>query len=293
MTDPATDGPPDDRPRDETATSPRETGGSSRAGGSGLGGPLGDLGGVLGPPDDPPDDSPPDGPDDGPDVTAAAAGVLRDQATAWFEPLYRDADGNPAVVPWARLEPEPLVHAWLDQPGLDVAGVDVVVVGCGLGDDAAELARRGCRVTAFDVSPTAVDWARDRFPDLSVDTPTAGRITWEVADVLDLPDHLVGAFGLVVEVRTVQSLPGTVRDDAMLGIASLVGPGGYLVATTLVATSDEAASRVQGPPWAQAPAELAAYRAGGLERVSLDHPPEPAGDAMAVRLVFHRRVPPT
>ncbi len=271
--------PESDRAPDDTSPRPRE--GSSHAGGPG--GPLAALGGTVGPDDDAGSAATPGAA--APDVTDAAAGVLRDQATAWFDDLYRDAAGNPAVVPWAQLHPHPYLRGWLDQPGLDVTGVDAVVVGCGLGDDAAELARRGCRVTAFDVSPTAVDWARQRFPDLEV--------RWEVADVLDLPDHLVGAFGLVVEVRTVQSLPGTVRDAAMQGIASLVGPGGWLVATTLLATSDEAARRWEGPPWAQAPAELAAYRVGGLERVSLDHPPtDPDRDAMEARLTFQRSTAP-
>lgn len=221
------------------------------------------------------------------EVTSAAGRVVRAGATDWFEPLYADADGDAAAVPWAAQAPHPHVVAWLDQPGLDVAGVDAVVVGAGLGDDAAELARRGCRVTAFDVSPTAVEWARRRFDD----EPFRHPIHWEVADLLDLPDHLVGAFGLVVEVRTVQSLPGTLRDDAMLALASLVGSGGWLLATTLLATSDAAATGWQGPPWAQAPAELAAYRAGGLERVALDHPPvDPAAPppAMEVRLTLHR-----
>ena len=171
--------------------------------------------------------------------------------------------------------------AWLDQPGLDVAGVDAVVVGCGLGDEAADLAARGCRVTAFDVSPTAVAWARDRHPDAQVD--------WRTADLLDLPTDLRGAFGLVVEVRTVQSLPASHRDAAMQQVASLVASGGYLVATLLLATSDSAARTWDGPPWALAPSELAAFAAAGLERVGLDHPPaEDDQPAMEVRLVMHR-----
>ena len=171
--------------------------------------------------------------------------------------------------------------SWLDQPGLDVAGVDAVVVGCGLGDEAADLARRGCRVTAFDVSPTAVDWARRRFPDADVD--------WRVVDLFDLPDELVGAFGLVVEVRTVQSVPPDRHDDAMRAVASLVGPGGFLLATLLLATSDTAARTWDGPPWALAPSDLATYAMAGLERVGLDHPTGAEDDpAMEVRLVMQR-----
>ncbi len=162
-----------------------------------------------------------------------------------------------------------------------MTGVDAVVVGCGLGDEAAELARRGCRVTAFDVSPTAVDWARRRFPDADVD--------WRVLDLFDLPEDMAGAFGLVVEVRTVQSVAPDRRDDAMHAVASLVGPGGYLLATLLLATSDTAARTWEGPPWALAPSDLATYAMAGLERLGLDHPSGAEDDpAMEVRLVMTR-----
>lgn len=220
------------------------------------------------------------------DVTAAASRVVRRGATDRYEAVYAQADGDAGAVPWAAQAPHAHLVGWLDQPGLDVTDVDAVVVGAGLGDDAVELARRGCRVTAFDISPTAVAWAQERTRGATYRHP----IDWRVVDLLELPADMVGAFGLVVEVRTVQSLPGSIRDEAMLAIAALVGADGWLVATTLLATSDEAARTWEGPPWAQAPAELAAYRAGGLERITLDHPPlvEPAPPAMDVRLVLHR-----
>jgi len=159
-------------------------------------------------------------------------------------------------------------------------GRRAVVVGCGLGDDAAELARRGYDVVAFDVAPSAVDWARNRFPRAGVD--------WRVADLLDLPDDLVGAFDLVVDVRTVQSLPGVVRDAAMHAIGRLAASGGAVLAVTLVAAATEVARTWQGPPWAQAPSELAAYRAAGLERVALEHPDADDRGVMEVRLTLQR-----
>lgn len=205
---------------------------------------------------------------------------VSDPDTSWFDDLYARADGDPRQVPWERGQSHEYVTSWLDQPGLDVTGVDAVVVGCGLGNEAADLARRGCRVTAFDISPTAVRWAAERHPDVDVD--------WRVADLLDLPDDLVAGFGLAVEVRTVQSLPAGRRDAAMTAIASLLGPGGWLVATLLLATSDEAARRWEGPPWALAPSELATYAAAGLVREGLDHPRGTGEDAMEVRLVMRR-----
>ncbi len=200
--------------------------------------------------------------------------------TDWFEPLYADADGDRAQVPWARGAPSPLLLAWLDQPGLDVRGSDALVVGCGLGDDAVELERRGCRVTAFDIAGTAVDWARRRFPDAAVD--------WRVADLLDLPPDLEASAGLVVEVRTVQSLPEQLRGEAMAAVARTVAPGGLLVHVGLLATSPRAAHEWEGPPWALAPDELAAYERAGLERLDLAHAPGVGDAAMEVVLTMQR-----
>lgn len=200
--------------------------------------------------------------------------------TGWFEPLYERAGGDADAVPWARQAPSPLLLQWLDQPGLDVAGADALVVGCGLGDDAAELARRGCRVIAFDVAPSAVAWARERFAGLDV--------AWEVADLLDLPAHHHEAHGLVVEVRTVQSLPEAVRPDAMAAVAGCVAPGGILVHVGLVATNPRAALTWDGPPWALQPDELRAYDRAGLRRLDLVHPTDVDGDAMEVVLTMER-----
>ena len=185
-------------------------------------------------------------------------------------------------MPWAELTAHSYVVDWLDTPVVAPPGQRAVVVGCGLGDDAAELARRGYEVVAFDVSASAVAWARKRFRRAPVD--------WRVLDLLDLPDDLLGAFDLVVEVRTVQSLPGVVRDAAMHAIGTLAAPGGVVVAVSLVASSNDVARSWQGPPWAQAPSELAAYRAAGLERIALEHPDPDERGVMEVRLTLQRPV---
>lgn len=200
--------------------------------------------------------------------------------TGWFEPLYAGAQDDARAVPWAGSAPHPYVTDWLDAPVATPPGPRTVVIGCGLGDDAAELARRGYEVTAFDVAPTAVAWARRRFPDLD--------ISWRVENVLDLPDELLGAFDLVVEVGTVQSLPGVVRDVAMDAIGRLVGPKGVAVVVTLVATDTDIARDWEGPPWAQAPSELAVYRGSGLVRLALEHPEPDEQGAMEVRITWQR-----
>lgn len=221
---------------------------------------------------------------DGPvDVRAVVEEHLgRGDARGWFEPVYAAAGEDPDAIPWARLAPHPHLVSWLEQPGLEIGGSDTLVVGCGLGDDAAELAGRGARVVAFDVSATAVAKARDRFPGADVD--------WRVADLLEAPEPWERGFGLVVEVRTAQSFPAELRPAVMEAVAGFVGPGGYLLHVGLLATSAGAAEAWEGPPWALAPSELAAYRAAGLEDVRLEHPPDTSREAMEVRLVMQRPV---
>jgi SAM-dependent methyltransferase len=180
-------------------------------------------------------------------------------------------------VPWGGAEPHPYVVDWLADPVVPPPGRRCVVVGCGLGGDALAAAEGGYEVTAFDVAPTAVSWVRSRLPDV---------VSVRQADLLDLPEDLVGAFDLVLEVRTVQSLPGVVRDAAMHAVASLAAPGGVVVAVTLLATSAADGAEAPGPPWPQAPSELAAYAAGGLRRVALEHPEPDGSPTIEVRLTF-------
>ncbi|MEX0835289.1 MAG: methyltransferase domain-containing protein [Nitriliruptor sp.] len=199
--------------------------------------------------------------------------------TGWFEPVYAASGGDAGAVPWGGDVAHPYVLDWLADPVVAPPGRRAVVVGCGLGGDAAAVHGAGYDVVAFDVAPSAVAWARDRLPpDVDV----------QVADLLDLPDGLVGGFDLVVEVRTVQSLPGVVRDAAMHAVASLAGPAGVVVVVTLLATSARAAADAEGPPWPQAPSELAAYLAGSLRRVALEHPDPSGEDALDVRCTFVR-----
>ncbi len=53
--------------------------------------------------------------------------------------------------------------------GLNLVGRDVLVVGCGFGEDALRIAKLGARVRAFDLSPEALDIARQRARRESLD----------------------------------------------------------------------------------------------------------------------------
>jgi SAM-dependent methyltransferase len=142
---------------------------------------------------------------------------------AAFEQLYRSAGGDASKVPWAELAPNANVTRWLDRemPGGGEDGKRALVVGCGLGDDAEELARRGFAVTAFDISPTAIDWSRRRFP--------RSRVEYVQADLIQTPAAWAGAFDFALESYTIQAMGSAVRDRALRQVASFVAPSGTLL----------------------------------------------------------------
>lgn len=182
---------------------------------------------------------------------------MSDPNTALFEGLYARADGDAARIPWGHGAPRPVLVWWLDRQTQH--GGRALVVGAGLGDDAAELARRGYAVVAFDVVEEAVAWARRRFPDAGVD--------WRVADVFALPAEWSAAFDLVVEVQTVQSLPRERRAETVAAIAATVAPGGRLFVR---AHEYEGGESDDGPPWPLTPADFALFESAGLDRVEWD-----------------------
>lgn len=183
-----------------------------------------------------------------------AKGGKREDRSAWFDAVYETAGGDAAAVPWADLAPKAELVDWLDaHPGRGQLAVDV---GCGLGDNAEALARAGYRATGFDLSPKAVEWAQQRFPDSAVD--------YRAADLFDLPADWIGRFDLVHECYTLQALSGDLRVRAFAAVTSLVAPGGRLL--VLTRTTPEGAVP-DGPPWPLAPSELERFSSLGLERI--------------------------
>lgn len=181
----------------------------------------------------------------------------RGEPCGWFDPLYRAANGDPAQVQWADLVANPHVVEWLDaQPPLRPA-LRVLDVGCGLGDTAEELARRGCVVTAFDLSPTAIDWCKRRFP--------ASTVNYQTADLLALSPSWSGIFDLVVEVYTLQVLQPELRRRAQAALAQCVAPGGRLL---IICRGREESDPPGSMPWPLTRTELDAFAALNLRPTS-------------------------
>lgn len=193
-------------------------------------------------------------PDPDEHARALAADALSEgDPVGWFERLYAAADTGAATVPWDAPEPHFLLPEWAEAGGIDGTGRDAVVVGCGLGRDAEYLAGLGFRVTAFDVSESGVAAAKRRHPDSSV--------RYVTADLFDVPGDWVAAYDLVLESLTVQSLPLSLRAEAIGAVTRLVAPGGTLLVVAFGRDTEELPA---GPPWPLSRAEIEAFGAGEL-----------------------------
>jgi 2-polyprenyl-3-methyl-5-hydroxy-6-metoxy-1,4-benzoquinol methylase len=189
-----------------------------------------------------------------------AAESLRERhPTAWFERLYEAAAEGSAVVPWDREAPQVLLTGWA--AGRSFSGGRALVVGAGLGMDAEFVASLGFATTAFDIAPTAVASARERFP--------ASRVDYRVADLLDPPAEWEGAFDFVYESLTAQALPQPQRAMAIARVGPFVAPGGTLL---VVSAAREPGEDVDGPPWPLTRAEIDAFATGDLRPVLIEQP---------------------
>ncbi len=173
--------------------------------------------------------------------------------TERFEALYVEAAAAAAQLPWDRGTPNAALAAWA--AGRRGDGQRAVVVGCGYGRDSEFVASLGFETTAFDVSPTAIDTARNRHPRTAVE--------YRVADLFALPADWPGAFDLAVESHNVQSLPRELHAPAAEAVASLVAPGGTLLVFAAAGDGTE-----DGPPWPLTRAEVEAFAVGGLALVT-------------------------
>jgi 2-polyprenyl-3-methyl-5-hydroxy-6-metoxy-1,4-benzoquinol methylase len=110
-------------------------------------------------------------------------------------------------------------------------GAQAITIGCGLGDDAEALSQYGFHVTAFDISPSAINMCRKRYPESAVD--------YLVADLFKHPAKWLGRFDLVYECNTIQILKGPDRVRAVNAMANLLAPKGEILVSCRSRNSGE------------------------------------------------------
>lgn len=141
--------------------------------------------------------------------------------SGWFEEVYRRAQQSDSNPPWAYMQATPDLIQWAEKTELVGNNQTALVVGCGMGDDAEYLAERGFKVTAFDISDTAIAICKKRFPDT--------QVQYQQADLFKTPEAWQGKFDFVLENRTIQSLPIELHENTMRTIAAFVSEEGRIL----------------------------------------------------------------
>ncbi len=185
--------------------------------------------------------------------------IQRGDPTGWFDALYSQGAGDPSIIPWADFKVNPNFEEWLSRRNIQGKGKKAVKVGCGLGDDAERLAALGFGVTAFDVSPKAVEWCRKRFP--------SSPVTYLTQDLFRLPPEWKGAFDFVLECYTLQVLPKDLQTKAIEHISSLIAPKGTLL---VIARGREITEPPGEMPWPLLREELRDFETQGLSEVAFE-----------------------
>lgn len=186
----------------------------------------------------------------------AAEFAERGDPLGWFDALYKESGGDTEKIPWADMAPNRFFKVWAEANGLKGEGRKALVVGCGLGDDAKYLHDLRFKVTAFDISPTAVEWAKHVYGEAD--------IRFEVADLFEPPGEWLGAFEFVLEIYTIQPLPIEMRPRVIDAIAAFVAPAGRLLVVTRGRENDEEVGEV---PWPLSRFDLSRFEANGLHEV--------------------------
>jgi len=175
----------------------------------------------------------------------------------WFEELYSGANEQSEHIPWAKLKVDPFLYAYLSQSPTHTG--KALVIGSGLGDDAKSIADAGYETYAIDISQSAIDWSKKRFPQTN--------IHFEVQDIFKLPKRYIESFDFVFESLTIQSLPIAYRPDIIEAIKSTLAPKGKLL---VVAHGKNEGETFAGPPWPLLRNELGLFKIHGLTELEFN-----------------------
>ncbi len=177
---------------------------------------------------------------------AEAAGAGADRSPDW-EARWQTGD-----TPWEKGAPAPPLLDWLARN--EIHG-HVLVPGCGSGHDVRALARAGAEPIGLDLSPSAINIA-DSFPRV-------GPERYRLANFLELPPELVGAFDWVFEHTCFCAIDPRRRRTYADSAAAALKPGGRLLAIFYL----DPGHGDTGPPYGVTREELDACFARDFELV--------------------------
>lgn len=134
-------------------------------------------------------------------------------AAARWDATYRG--GRP---PWEIDRPQPAVERLLDE---DAFHGDVLDAGCGTGENTMLLASRGLHVLGVDWAAAAVEMARAKAAERSIE------VEFEVADALGL-GALGRTFDTILDSALFHTFSDEARTEYVPSLASVTRPGSML-----------------------------------------------------------------
>jgi 2-polyprenyl-3-methyl-5-hydroxy-6-metoxy-1,4-benzoquinol methylase len=192
-----------------------------------------------------------------------------------FEAVYADAQNNDNPPPWAHMQATPNLLEWAERDSISGKGKKALVIGCGMGDDAEYLATLGFGVVAFDVSETAIEISKTRFPDSSV--------KFMVADLFKTPDDWHQAYDFVLENRTIQALPERMYKKTIATITNFIAPKGQILILCFGRDPDDPKDTI---PWPLSSKELQSFVENGLIEVQFEDIQR--NDTRRLRVLYRR-----
>ncbi|MFC4332007.1 class I SAM-dependent methyltransferase [Streptomyces andamanensis] len=156
---------------------------------------------------------------------APGADRWTDGAADWWDGFYADRD---RPVPFFAAAPDENLVEWLDR-GL-IRGRRALDLGCGPGRNALHLAARGYAVDAVDLSPAAVDWARERA------RAVGAEVRFLCGDAFAATGTgLTGPYDLVYDSGCFHHLPPHRRISYLALLDRVLAPGGRFALTCFAA----------------------------------------------------------
>ncbi|MDG9713342.1 class I SAM-dependent methyltransferase [Streptomyces sp. DH10] len=167
------------------------------------------------------------------DVLALLDGLFAPEAdrwtgrgAEWWDGFYADRS---RPVPFFVAKPDENLVGCVER-GV-ISGGRALDLGCGPGRNALYLAERGFEVDAVDLSPAAVDWARERAREAGAD-----GVRFHCGDAFALAGtELAGPYDLVYDSGCFHHLPPHRRVSYLALLEDVLAPGGLFSLTCFAA----------------------------------------------------------
>ncbi|MEO5916663.1 MAG: methyltransferase [Luteolibacter sp.] len=173
--------------------------------------------------------------------------------TDW-ESRYQTGD-----TPWEKGQAAPPLLELLGKLGADAWGDGPVLVpGCGLGHDVRALAALEIPVVGVDLSPFAMEHARQ--------FPPAGKETYELGNFLNPEWRVDRKFSAIWEHTCFCAIDPTERDSYAEAAAGCLTDGGFLAGVFFLTPFDPG-GEVPGPPFGATIEEIDARFSPWFERI--------------------------